>query len=233
MRNTLKIGGLTPFSSTDYPGMLAAVIFFQGCPWRCAYCHNPHLQARHSSELIEWETVQKILLQRRNLLDAVVFSGGEPTLQHALLDAVLQTKNLGYKIGLHTAGIYPKQLARLLPHVDWVGFDIKTQFADYGRITLASQSGERVRASAKLLLQSGVAHEFRTTVHPQLMSHTQLLQLAEELADFGVEHYALQEFRAMGCADSSLLRDEETDYLNPHLQQSIGANFKSFIFRSA
>jgi len=233
MLSTLKIGGLTPFSSTDYPGMLAAVIFCQGCPWRCAYCHNPHLQARHSSELIEWDTVQDFLLRRRGLLDAVVFSGGEPTLQHSLLDAILQTKKLGYKIGLHTAGIYPKQLAQLLPHLDWVGFDIKTQLADYGRITLASQSGERVRASAKLLLQSGVAHEFRTTVHPQLMSHTQLLQLAEELSDFGVEHYALQAFRATGCADSSLLHDEETDYLNPHFQQSIGANFKSFIFRSA
>lgn len=213
--------------------MLAAVIFCQGCPWRCAYCHNPHLQARHSSALIEWDAVQNFLLQRRNLLDAVVFSGGEPTLQHTLLDAILQTKKLGYKIGLHTAGIYPKQLARLLPHLDWVGFDIKTQFVDYGRITLTNQSGESVRASAKLLLQSGVAHEFRTTTHPKLLSPTQLLQLAEELSNFGIEHYALQEFRATGCADSSLLHHTETDYLDANLRQSIGVNFKSFTLRSA
>ena len=77
----LKVGGYVPFSSTDYPGKLAAVVFVQGCPWRCTYCHNPHLQPRQQPPgSPSWEQIRKRLQGRQGLLDAVVFSGGEATL---------------------------------------------------------------------------------------------------------------------------------------------------------
>ena len=77
----LRIGGLTPLSTTDYPGQLAAAVFCQGCPWRCGYCHNPHLIPATVKQGIDWVEVMRFLERRRGLLDAVVFSGGEPTLQ--------------------------------------------------------------------------------------------------------------------------------------------------------
>ncbi|HEX6005079.1 MAG TPA: radical SAM protein, partial [Burkholderiales bacterium] len=78
------MGGLVALSTTDYPDHLAAVVFGQGCPWRCGYCHNPHLLPKRGVARIAWRDVLAFLERRRGLLDAVVFSGGEPTLQAAL-----------------------------------------------------------------------------------------------------------------------------------------------------
>jgi pyruvate formate lyase activating enzyme len=80
----LKVGGFVPLSTTDFPGQLASVVFCQGCPWRCAYCHNPHLQPAPGEALLDWRWIIARLERRRGLIDAVVFSGGEPTAQGAL-----------------------------------------------------------------------------------------------------------------------------------------------------
>ncbi|MDD5304810.1 MAG: anaerobic ribonucleoside-triphosphate reductase activating protein, partial [Elusimicrobia bacterium] len=115
---------MTPLSTTDYPGVLSAVLFLQGCPWRCSYCHNPHLIPADSPPEREWESALAFLRGRVGLLDAVVFSGGEPTLQDGLEDAMREVKAMGFKIGLHTGGAYPERLVALLPLIDWVGLDI-------------------------------------------------------------------------------------------------------------
>ncbi len=81
---SLRVGGLSPHSSCDWPGQLVATVFAQGCPWACAYCHNPHLLPARGSDEIAWEEVLAFLRTRRGLLDGVVFTGGEPTLQEAL-----------------------------------------------------------------------------------------------------------------------------------------------------
>ncbi|PKO61543.1 MAG: anaerobic ribonucleoside-triphosphate reductase activating protein, partial [Betaproteobacteria bacterium HGW-Betaproteobacteria-17] len=143
---TLHVGGLTPLSTTDWPGMLAAVVFCQGCPWRCGYCHNPDLIPARGDHEIPWEDVLAFLRRRRGLLDGVVFSGGEPTAQAGLLDAMREVRELGFKIGLHTGGMYPQRLAAVLPLVDWVGLDVKAPFADYPRVTSVTGSGERAHA---------------------------------------------------------------------------------------
>lgn len=197
----LRIGGLTALSTTDWPGQLAAVVFCQGCPWRCAYCHNPHLlPPRQAEREIAWTEITAFLERRRGLLDAVVFSGGEPTLHPGLPAAMRAVKAMGYAVGLHTAGIYPRRLRAVLPLADWVGMDIKAPFDDYERITGVAGSGAAARRSMQLLIASGVAHEFRTTVHPSLLPPSQLLALAQELAGLGVRHYAVQECRDIGCA---------------------------------
>src|SRR5690242_19840999 len=131
MKHELNIGGFVPFSATDYPDHLCAVVFCQGCPWRCGYCHNAHLQAAAARTSIRWQDVLVFLGTRRGLLDAVVFSGGEPTMQRALPDAMREVKAQGFKVGLHTAGIYPRKLAMLLPLVDWTGLDVKAPFDRY------------------------------------------------------------------------------------------------------
>jgi pyruvate formate lyase activating enzyme len=188
----LRIGGLTPLTTVDYPGELAAIVFCQGCPWRCRYCHNGHLLPARASGLIAWSDVVAFLQRRRQLLDAVVFSGGEPTLQSALPFAMAEAKAMGYKVGLHTAGPYPERLGRLLPHLDWVGLDIKALPGDYPAITGVSGSGGQAWDSLNLLLDSDIRLQVRTTPVPGLDSERYLGRLRRRLFDVGVRRHVIQ-----------------------------------------
>jgi len=158
----LRVGGLTRLSASDYPGKLAAVVFCQGCAWRCAYCHNPELQPRRGEKEISWPDVLAFLERRRGLLDAVVFSGGEPTLQRGLAQAAREVKALGFLVGLHTAGIVPRRLAEVLPLVDWVAMDMKAKFDGHESVTRVRGSAHRAQESRELILASGTACEFHT-----------------------------------------------------------------------
>ncbi|MDR1528887.1 MAG: anaerobic ribonucleoside-triphosphate reductase activating protein [Burkholderiales bacterium] len=220
--NRLRIGGLVPFTATDYPGELSAVVFCQGCPWRCAYCHNPHLIPAQTSDAIAWTTIYEWLKGRRGLLDAVVFSGGEPTIQTALLDALDLTRILGFKVGLHTGGIYPRKLQTALPQLDWVGLDIKASREYYKTVTTIADSGEPAFASLAIIKQSGVPYEVRTTVHGALTPATELLRLAQQLSDAGVTRWILQPFRDQGCDNQTLLeRANEATVLDEALLKQI------------
>jgi len=229
----LKVGGVTPFSATDYPGKLAAVVFVQGCPWRCGYCHNPHLQTRTGVDALTWEQVLARLRRRVGLIDAVVFSGGEPTIDPALAQAMRAVRALGFGVGLHTAGAYPRRLAEVLPLVDWVGIDIKAGFDSYDAVTRITDSARHALDSAKLILASGVAHEFRTTVHPSLHTETDILTLAQTLSEMGVRHYALQQFRATGCQDPQLTGGAAGGAPSEALLTRLAALFDGFVFRQS
>lgn len=206
---TLGVGGFVPFSATDYPGALAAVVFCQGCPWRCAYCHNPHLIAARADDggtrAPDFTAILDWLQTRRGLLDAVVFSGGEPTAQPELGDAIAAVRASGFAIGLHTGGAYPRRLAQVLPLVDWVGFDVKAPIAEYKGVTGIEGSGSAALASLDLIPGAGPAFEVRTTVHPALTPADALERLARELAARGIERWVLQPFRPTGCADQALV----------------------------
>ena len=229
----LKVGGLTPFSATDYPGKLAAVVFVQGCPWACGYCHNPHLQTRSADSPLDWSQIFSRLQRRVGLIDAVVFSGGEPTIDPALQDAMRAVRALGFGVGLHTAGAYPRRLAEVLPLVDWVGIDVKTSFDRYDAITGIRDSGSPALASAQAVLASGVSYEFRTTVHPELHTEQDTLALARTLRDMGVRHYALQMFRANGCQDRQLASGAAVGVPSEALLARLGALFDGYIFRQS
>lgn len=191
----LRVGGLTPFTTIDYPGALAAVFFCQGCPWRCAYCHNGHLTRVRGDQEIPWAGLLGFLQARQDLLDAVVFSGGEPTLQTGLGAAIDQVRGLGFKVGLHTAGPYPERLRRILPLVDWVGLDIKALPEDYPEVTGVQGSGARAWASLELLLDSGVAYEVRTTPLPGRDGPGELGPLIQRLAALGAGPHRIQTCR--------------------------------------
>jgi len=201
----LHVGGFVPFSATDYPDALAAVVFCQGCPWRCGYCHNPHLLASRGGDERPFASIVEWLGTRRGMLDAVVFSGGEPTMQSGLAAAIAQVRALGFKVGLHTGGAYPRRLAELLPHIDWVGIDVKAPRAEYADVTGVRESGASALASLDLVLAAGVATEVRTTVHPALTPPAVLERIARELARRSVTRWVLQTFRATGCANETLV----------------------------
>jgi pyruvate formate lyase activating enzyme len=197
---SLRIGGFLPFTTTDYPGKLAAVVFCQGCPWRCSYCHNPHLLPADGPESHAWPDILGFLEGRRGLLDAVVFSGGEPTLQRGLADAMAEVRLLGFKVGLHSAGMYPERLARLLPLLDWIGLDLKAPRAAYPRITGTPGAGDAVFESLRLVLAAGVDHELRCTRHPDLLPAAELAALGDELIAMGANRLVIQECRPTGHA---------------------------------
>jgi pyruvate formate lyase activating enzyme len=165
---------------------------------------------------------------RRGLLDGVVFSGGEPTLQHALLEAMQSVRNLGFRIGLHTAGIAAEQFASLLPLVDWMGFDVKAPFSTYSRVTGVERSGDVALASLRMLLASSIAYEVRTTLHPALLSMSDMCLLRDELLSLGVGHYAVQHFRSTGVSTDRLASIEERQL---QLPVDFGEHFQSFQIR--
>ncbi len=231
----LPIVGVTQFTTIDYPGVLAAVFYTQGCAWRCRYCHNSHLQEieEHPVSKISWQRLEEFLDSRKKFLEAIVFCGGEPTLHHALKEAMRAVKDRGYRVGLHTSGMSTAMFERVLPLCDWVGMDVKAPFEKYEIITGILGSGEHARKSVSKLISSGVAHEFRTTVHPELLTEEDIQTVANELHAMGARHYVLQSFRSAGCPDQELNRVFPGAWcVSGALEQRLQALFQHFEIRT-
>lgn len=192
--NKLVVGGLVPFTTIDFPNRLAAVVFCQGCSWRCSYCHNQHLLPLKNENKYVWHAVLDWLKTRKGLLDGVVFSGGEPLLQKGLPSALSDVKDLGFATALHTAGVHTKRLATVLPLLDWIGFDIKAPFDDYRRITGVNNSGHTAKESLQQVISSGVKYEIRCTVPPEL-STEDITHMRMDLNNLGISELKLQKCR--------------------------------------
>lgn len=167
----MKIGGFVKSSLVDYPGKVAAVIFTQGCNFRCPYCHNPELvYPEFFTEPIPFDSIFNFLKERRGLLDGVVFCGGEPTLQEDLLNKILRIRSLGYSIKLDTNGSNPDVLAEALPYVDYVAMDIKAPFGPaYSHACGITVDDYEICRSMLLVRSAGLPYEFRTTTHSKFM----------------------------------------------------------------
>lgn len=211
------------------PGRLAATLFLRGCPWRCRYCHNTHLQPADGEE-IAWDEVLGFLRSRARLLDAVVFSGGEPTVSPGVVDAMAEVRGLGFEIGLHTGGPSPERLSAVLPLVDWMGFDVKAPFDAYERVVGVPNAGERARASLRLALASGREIEVRTTLHPALVDPEAARRLGLSLLVEGVRRWTLQAYRPVGVEDPELGRARIP--LDPYRRSLDGLGFDELTFRA-
>ena len=216
----MRIGGLNSFSLSDFPGHVAAVVFTQGCNFRCPYCHNgslipmdpptglsgrqTDLSGRQTDALIPLEEVFLFLEMRRGQLNGVVVSGGEPTLQPDISRFFHRVRSMDYKIKLDTNGSRPEVLAELLLEglVDFIAMDIKAPFALYDRLTGVCAPKERLEESIALIAQSGIDHEFRTTVVEPLLSEDDL-QVIQEMVPQGSRHH-FQEFRPENALDPVL-----------------------------
>lgn len=170
------------------------MVWLRGCALRCSYCHNADLQnPAPSPRDISWESLVRFFERRRGFLDGVVFSGGEPLLQSALPDSIKALRDIGFETAIHTAGPCPDRLARVLPHLDWVGLDVKAPFDSYETITGVQKSGAKARACLEVLQRSPVPFEVRTTIDPDRMDKTMILRMAAELRDMGLSAWVLQE----------------------------------------
>ncbi|GAB2921250.1 anaerobic ribonucleoside-triphosphate reductase activating protein [Micromonospora polyrhachis] len=193
----IRIGGWSRLSTCDWPGRLVTTVFCQGCPWRCGYCHNPELLDPRAEPAVRWETVTTHLARRQGLLDGVVFSGGEPLLQPRLAEAMHEVRTLGYTVGLHTGGGYPRRFGQILDQglVDWVGFDIKASPDAYDDVTGVPNSAGPALRSLRHLLDSHVAHQLRTTVDPTLLDDGNVTELRIWLTRQGIRDHVWQEAR--------------------------------------
>ncbi len=228
----IVVGGVEKFSAVDFPGVLTAVVFMQGCPWKCPFCHNASIRPILKENDFSWDLFVNFLKTRQGKLDAVTFSGGEPLVQDGLSEAIKDVKALGFKIGLHTGGYRPEHLAKILPLVDWVGLDIKAPFeAEKYKSIVGVDQLDKVEKSLNLLLESGVDFECRTTCDPRFLTSENLLAIAKELHKRGVKKYFLQKYRPIET--DKVTTDDACERVlnNPELVEFLEKNFISEIRR--
>ena len=230
MEKSIKIGGLETFSAVDFPNKIAAVVFMQGCPWRCPFCYNTNLQGLEGPDEVDWQKFIELLKKRKGVLDAVVFSGGEPLMQDGLKQAMAEVKDLGYIIGMHTGGYRPKHLAEVLPLVSWVGFDIKAPFEDARYDQATGSHGHLANALQSLdqLLASGITFECRTTCDPRILDIKDIYTMADSLKARGVKQYFLQKYRPIPSDKTTTDTDCSKFFNDKDLLEYLRQNFEVF-----
>lgn len=176
----MNIAGLTPFSSIDFEGRISAVIYTQGCNFHCVYCHNYHLINRKNTSF-SLESLFEFIKFRRRILDSVVISGGEPTLHRDLPNFCEQLKKLRLSVKLDTNGSSPLMLKLLASKglIDYVAMDIKAPFHKYKKIINSEFPTEIIKTSMEFIKSSNIPHEFRTTVHSELLSLSDLEKIIQ------------------------------------------------------
>ncbi|OIO24990.1 anaerobic ribonucleoside-triphosphate reductase activating protein [Candidatus Micrarchaeota archaeon CG1_02_55_22] len=188
----MQFGGVQKTSFIDYPGEISAVLFTQGCNYSCAYCHNADLIAfKESAD--ESERVIADLLTRKKNVDAVTITGGEPTVQRDLPQFMKRLKDEGFKVKLDTNGSNPDSVKMILSKglADYMAMDAKTSLKRYPELAFTGVS-ERVQATSRIIMDSGVDYEFRTTAFPPLVGESEMEDMAQWLS--GAENYFLQQF---------------------------------------
>ncbi len=202
------IGGLEKLSLLDYPDHLAAIVFTQGCNFRCHFCYNPMLVLPREGEdeknnkkekgfpPLSTEDLFLFLRERHGRLDGVVITGGEPTLHPDLPDFIKQIKDIGYDVKLDTNGTNPKMLAALLKAglVDYIAMDLKAPLDKYEDTVGVKTDYINLKKSAKMIIKSGLPHEFRTTVVPGLLDKDDFKKMGELIV--GAQRWYLQTFKS-------------------------------------
>ena len=193
----MQIAGLQKSSLLDYPSKIAAVIFTLGCNFRCPYCHNPNLiTAVSSNSLFDETAVFNFLKQRQGKLDAVVVSGGEPSLQKDIAEFFRKIKDLGYLAKLDTNGTNPDVIKRLVNEklVDYIAMDIKSPLNKYEQTVCRSIDIGKISESIEFIMSCGVEYEFRTTVVRSQLDILDFENIGKILK--GAKRYYLQKFRS-------------------------------------
>ena len=225
------VGGLLSFSTVDYPGRPAAVVFFAKCPFRCPFCQNaPLINVDESCKEIETKDIVEKVKHNKRMIDAVVITGGEPLQQpEALKELLKYLKREKFLTKLDTNGFFPEQLAELIDQLDFVAIDVKAALnakkyskvigRDFGEIAV-----ENLRRSIKIVENSGVKLELRTTVVPELVTEEDIIDICEKLKP---KRYVLQQFRPENTLDPAYSKlpytqDDELEKL-AHVAKKAGA----------
>ena len=186
----MKFAGLQKTSLVDYPNRVASVLFTPGCNLRCPFCHNWRIVVDPKPPFLNEEAALKILEERKRFVDAVVITGGEPTIHKELPKFLKKLKGRGFLVKLDTNGLDSQILEECLPYVDYVALDVKTSPEKYSRLG-AKGTGELLR-SIEMLKTGKVEYEFRTTVVPGFVDDADVGRICELVK--GAKALALQQF---------------------------------------
>ncbi len=197
----MEIGGIEPFTLTDFPGKVAAVIFLRGCNFSCPFCHNSSLISKTSGHLsstsessdipgvkgdnqsgLESGSIEQCLefLQgRRGRLQGVVISGGEPTIHGDLSDLLQEIKEMDFAVKLDTNGSQPDHLLKLIEKglLDFIAMDIKAPWHKYDQLSGVKTDISRIKRSMQIITESGLPHLFRTTMVPDLLDQEDIQEI--------------------------------------------------------
>ncbi|MDD4817768.1 MAG: anaerobic ribonucleoside-triphosphate reductase activating protein [Victivallaceae bacterium] len=205
----MDLRGFYKFTLVDYPGKIACIVFTAGCNFRCPYCHNAALVLDpHSQPRVTEAEVFNFLSTRTKLLDGVVISGGEPTLQGDLIDFCRKINAMGFKFKLDTNSSHPDVVFKLHREVgiDALGIDFKAPADRYNDLVNCDQPdlAANVFKVVRFALDNGIDADVRTTVHRRLLSIGDLEKMYSELCAAGTAHWTLQQFNPVEVIDDDL-----------------------------
>lgn len=226
----MRILGLEKVSMVDYPKKICATIFTGGCDFQCVFCHNSGIVHENYTP-IKTEDVFAYLESRKHLLDAVTISGGEPTIQVDLEDFIIKVREMGFLVKLDTNGSHPAVLKNLIDKnlLDYVAMDIKNNFSNYGEISGNPHFDvKNVKDSLKILQESNVDYELRTTLVAHYHTEENIKKMANELA--GESTLYLQKFKdCETCIKSNLEAVPKTQA--EEFQKILSKKIKNVILR--
>ncbi len=185
----IEYGGLIKTTLLDYPEEISSVIFLPGCNLKCPYCHNPHIVNPIIEELIDIELIMETIYKRKNLINGVVISGGEPTLYEDIDTYIKTFQEWGLKVKLDTNGTNPERLKKLKPN--YIAMDFKTSPGKYP--SLGFQNWEKIVESLNWLKNSEIDYEIRTTSAPIIFTKSDLKEMIPYLK--GIKRYFITNFR--------------------------------------
>ncbi len=190
----MRIAGFARNSLVDYPGHIVSTVFTQGCNLSCPYCHNPGLIPKEGRTTVSERELFSFLEKHRKMLDGVCITGGEPTLQDDLEDFLRKVKALDLKVKLDTNGTNPEVLERLISEklLDYIAMDVKSSKDGYMKIGLNDVQLKRILHSIKVVMDSGIPYEFRTTTVPGIVGKEDIKEITSAIK--GAECYCIQQF---------------------------------------
>ena len=189
-------------TTMDYKGKVASVVFLQGCNFRCPFCHNPELVDVTGESTMKKEEILGYLNENKDWIDAVVISGGEPTLHKELPEFLSQLKKIGILVKLQTNGTNPKMLSELINRklLDYISMDVKAPIEKYELLAGAKLDASSIQKSVEIIKKSGLEYSFHTTVAPEL-SLSDIKKIGEWLR--GSKTFCIQQFRPEKTLDVS------------------------------
>ena len=199
------IGGFQKTTLLDFPNHVACIIFTKGCNFRCPFCQNSTLIGINHEDEITEEYIFDYLIKRQGILDGVVITGGEPTVQKDLKEFIKKIRKLGYKVKLDTNGYNPVVLKELIDEnlIDYVAMDIKQTVEKYHIVAGKMINTDNILESIKILEESNVNHEFRTTIIKEYHTIDDIIEITSYF-NKGTPYY-LQNFKnSSNVLDKSL-----------------------------
>lgn len=218
----MQISGFEKLTLTDFPNNLACIIFTQGCNFSCPFCQNSDL-IKINNGLIDLNTIYDYLEKRKNVLDGIVISGGEPTVQKDLKQFIQRLKQYNLKIKLDTNGSNYDLLKDLIESnlIDYVAMDIKNEFESYNKICGKIINIENIKKSIELLKKSNIDYEFRTTIIKEFHDIEKIKKICKYI---GNSKYFLQNFQDNPCVlDKNLTGFSESEL--KEIQKNISKEF--------